>query len=180
MPSQTTFTPPINLLEHQGVDPTIIDRLIAWATTYGRYIMVGTEVVVLLAFISRFSLDRRLTDLREEVAQKQLILEANQTFETEFRQTQKTLVDLVPILDSITEFPQLLEALAERTPPDITLLDIKYAEGAFILDAKARSRESMSIFLNNLAQLPLITNVSLTDVDQSAETGTSFKVSGSF
>ena len=32
--------------------------------------MIGTEVVVLLAFISRFSLDRKLTDLKEEISQK--------------------------------------------------------------------------------------------------------------
>ena len=66
----------INLLKNSS-DQSPLDRITDWALTYGRYIMIGTEIVVLLAFISRFSLDRKLTDLKEEIGQKQQILLAN-------------------------------------------------------------------------------------------------------
>ena len=56
----------INLLGERKVGETPVERLLLWITTYGRYIMIGTEIVVLLAFISRFSLDRKITDLREK------------------------------------------------------------------------------------------------------------------
>ena len=73
----------INLLGDSEMDHTPVGRIVNWAVTYGRYIMIGTEIVVLLAFISRFSLDRKLTDLKEEVGQKQEIIEANLPFEGE-------------------------------------------------------------------------------------------------
>ena len=62
----------INLLGSQDLEHTPWGRIVAWATTYGRYIMITTEIIVLLAFISRFSLDRKNTDLTEEVTQKLL------------------------------------------------------------------------------------------------------------
>ncbi len=77
MPAQPVS---VNLLDQPEFTSSSIARLINWTITYGRYIMIGTEVIVLVAFISRFSLDRKLTDLREEIAQKQIILEANADF----------------------------------------------------------------------------------------------------
>src|SRR3989344_871361 len=81
----------INLLGQEDLKHTAQGRIIGWALTYGRYIMIGTEIVVLLAFISRFSLDRRLTDLKEEISQKQAILEANISLEQDIRLLQDTL-----------------------------------------------------------------------------------------
>ena len=60
----------INLLGQEDLKHTPQGRILNWALTYGRDIMIGTEIVVLLAFISRFSLDRKLTDLKEEISQK--------------------------------------------------------------------------------------------------------------
>ena len=77
----------INLLGQQDLEHTPWGRIVSWATTYGRYIMITTEIMVLLAFISRFSLDRKNTDLTEEVTQKQAILEANTSFETSDRKS---------------------------------------------------------------------------------------------
>ena len=70
--------PTINLIGEEEMAHTPVGRIVAWAVTYGRYIMIGTEIIVLLAFISRFSLDRKLTDLNDEVSQKQAIIDANQ------------------------------------------------------------------------------------------------------
>src|SRR5260221_9195487 len=81
----------INLLGDTTLERSPYDRIITWEVTYGRYIMIGTEIVVLLAFISRFSLDRKLTDLKEEVTQKQGIIEANLPFENDVRKLQDKL-----------------------------------------------------------------------------------------
>src|SRR5690349_13458879 len=88
MPANTVS---INLLGDSDTEHTPLGRIVNWAVTYGRYIMIGTEIVVLLAFISRFSLDRKLTDLKEEVAQKQEIIEANLPFEQDVRDLQDKL-----------------------------------------------------------------------------------------
>ena len=66
MPAKTVD---VNLLEKDDFSESPIGRIVTWAITYGRYIMILTEIVVLLAFISRFSLDRKLTDLNEAIGQ---------------------------------------------------------------------------------------------------------------
>src|SRR3989344_6821603 len=80
-----------NLIGEGDFSRTPIGRIVTWATTYGRYIMILTEIIVLLAFISRFSLDRKLTDLNEEISQKQAILEVNSQLEADIRAVQGQL-----------------------------------------------------------------------------------------
>jgi len=53
--------------------------------------MITTELIVLIAFASRFSLDRKLTDLKENIMQKQEILEVNADLEKEIRGTQEKI-----------------------------------------------------------------------------------------
>src|SRR3972149_8149847 len=88
----------INLLGDSEMEHTPLGRIVAWAVTYGRYITIGTEIIVRLAFISRFSLDRKLTDLNDEIFQKQAIIEANSAFESDFRTLQDTITKIQTLL----------------------------------------------------------------------------------
>ncbi|HCS79450.1 TPA: hypothetical protein DIV55_06990, partial [Patescibacteria group bacterium] len=65
---------PINLLTRKDFDASLVGRILRWSLIYGRYIIVSTEIIVLLAFIYRFSLDRQITDLNEEIEQKSAIV----------------------------------------------------------------------------------------------------------
>src|SRR3990167_1463025 len=78
----------INLLSQKDFDRTLVGKLLRWALTYGRYIIISTEIIVLFAFILRFSLDRQITDLNEEIEQKAAIVAANKGFESSFRNLQ--------------------------------------------------------------------------------------------
>ncbi len=86
MPPANQLT--INLLNVDTNTNSPFNRIMIWITTYGRYIMITTELIVLLAFASRFSLDRKLSDLKENITQKQEILEVNIDLENEIRRTQ--------------------------------------------------------------------------------------------
>ena len=61
--------PTINLLGQDTSANSPWNRIMDWISTYGRYIMITTELIVLIAFASRFSLDRKLTDLKEDAMQ---------------------------------------------------------------------------------------------------------------
>ena len=89
----------INLIGQEDLSHTPQGRIVQWAMTYGRYIMILTEIVVLGAFISRFTLDRKLTDLKEEIAQKQAIIEANAELETQIRTAQTQIDQVKKLID---------------------------------------------------------------------------------
>jgi len=66
----------INLIVKEDLGEALSSQILSWALTYGRYIIIITQIVVLSVFFLRFKLDRDHTDLKEAVTQKQALLES--------------------------------------------------------------------------------------------------------
>ncbi len=81
----------ISLLADAPFDLTLQGRIVNWLTTWGRAILVLVEVVVIGAFFSRFWLDRKNSDLSDDIRQKRAILESTLEFENDFRSLQKKI-----------------------------------------------------------------------------------------
>ena len=60
----------IDLLKQKPIEERFLGRFLEWALSYGRYIIIGTQIIVLLAFFSRFKLDQELSDLHERIDEK--------------------------------------------------------------------------------------------------------------
>lgn len=164
----------VNLLERDELKDSPIGRIITWAITYGRYIMVTTEIVVLLAFISRFSLDRKLTDLKDQITQKQSIIEAN----AEFEQTIRMLQVKLHIINSIIAIQQqpytLLINLQKALPPDVHYDSLEIKSDGLKGTAIADSNSGFTSFLAQLATIPTISQVELGQVQRSPGKGIMF------
>ena len=76
----------INLLPVDPFEQGFWGRFLKWGLSVGRYIVIATELVVILAFLSRFKLDRDLSDLNETIAEKQAVLAAYSTLEADYRE----------------------------------------------------------------------------------------------
>lgn len=165
----------INLLGQQDLEHTPWGRIVAWATTYGRYIMITTEIVVLLAFISRFSLDRKLTDLTEEVTQKQAIIEANSSFEKQVKSIQANLArakDLMAVQPKPIALVTLMETLL---PPDVYLTSFEITTNKVTASAVAGTTGGFSQLLANLGSVKELQNVTLGDINRQAAGGIEFQ-----
>lgn len=167
----------INLLGTQDLEHTPWGRLISWATTYGRYIMITTEIVVLLAFISRFSLDRKNTDLTEELTQKQAILRANTAFELEIRSLQANLATAKTLLSTQAKPVELVNTIETLLPPDVYLSNLEITRNKLSLSATAGSAQGFAQFLSNLEATKLIQNVLLGDIEREPMSGIDFQLS---
>lgn len=163
----------INLLSKDSRQ-TAEGRIVNWTLTYGRYIMIGTEIVVLLAFISRFSLDRKRTDLQEEIAQKQAILEANLPFELEIRNTQDNLEKIKVLLGEQDVPVSLLKRLAAILPPDVYLKSLDITQDSLHSEAVAGTTEGFSQFLANLGATKELTKVQIADISKNSTVGITF------
>lgn len=164
----------INLLGDSDMEHTPMGRIVNWAVTYGRYIMIGTEIVVLLAFISRFSLDRKLTDLKEEVTQKQEIIEANVGFEKDVRTLQdklskiKTLIaQPVNPLDTLVLFQSLL-------PQGVFLRNFDLTKDLLTVNASAGTTGSFAQFMTNLQSSQYLSNIEIGDIKRDPIAGIQF------
>jgi len=171
-----TNTVSVNLLEHENTDDSVINRLINWAVTYGRYIMIATEIVVLVAFVSRFSLDRKLTDLREEIAQKEIILTANQQFEHDFRIIQKKLEANRALIKKQSLSSDVLLLLQSLIPENITLTDFSVTETKLTFGASSLSTSAFSKLLSVMTSRSEFTNVEMTEVKKTPTKGIEFRI----
>ena len=65
----------INLLQEKEKD--ISGKIIYFALHYLRYILVVTQIVVIAVFFYRFKIDQEVIDLRDELKQKQEIVQVS-------------------------------------------------------------------------------------------------------
>ncbi len=168
--------PSINLLGQEEMQHTPLGRIVTWAVTYGRYIMIGTEIVVLLAFISRFSLDRKLTDLKEEIGQKQTIIEANLAFEQDVRNLQNRLAQIKKLLASQSNPGSLLTTIHVLLPQDVYLQSLDITKDKLRLTAVAGSTQGFSQLIANLQNSRDLLNVEIGEVKRHPVLGLQFSL----
>lgn len=166
----------INLLP--GEEAKKLGKFLTWVLTYGRYIVIGTEIIVLLAFLSRFKLDRDLTDLHSSIAQKQAVILAAQDLEHQVRSLQNRLA-IIKKLNTQRDFPpKLLLAFENLTPEDVILTEFSLEPSKLTLTAVALSNEGFRTFLNNLSASAYFADISLDSVNKARSgIGVEFKIS---
>ncbi|MCX6791642.1 MAG: hypothetical protein NT149_01225 [Candidatus Gottesmanbacteria bacterium] len=174
----TTVLPSVNLIGEEEMEHTPVGRIVTWAVTYGRYIMIGTEIIVLLAFISRFSLDRKLTDLNDEVSQKQAIIDANRDFETQFRTLQDKLTKTQTLLTAAPVTNNALSAIETMLPVDTRLETLKISEDSVVGDVVANTTAGFAQLVANLQASSIFSQVEIGDVNRSPTTGIQFTFTG--
>lgn len=163
------FTVPaknINLIPQKDFDQTPIGRFLRWSLTYGRYIIVCTEIVVLLAFIYRFSLDRQITDLNEEIDQKSAIIVANAEFERQFRNLQRRTQYIGSLSANQPVVVGLLRHLETITPQGVQFTTYGFTEGKLTIGATASTNTHLALFLNNLKASEMLDNVNIVSLSK--------------
>lgn len=110
------------------LEGTSLGKLVNWLFSVGRYIIVFTELVVIGAFLSRFWLDRRNSDLSEELRQQGAILESITDFEKEFTLFQSRLERISQTLEKEKNPLNSLDLITASLPGDSLLLKYNFTE----------------------------------------------------
>lgn len=140
----------INLLPKDELEKTPIGRFFKWSLTVGRYIVIFTELVVILAFISRFKLDQDLAKLHEEVKHKQTIVSSFEELENDVRLLQKRL-EIIKKTGQESLRPYLLiTELSKLTPIDVSFEELTIREKSILIKGSSLSNVGLSTFLNGL------------------------------
>lgn len=157
----------INLLPQKQFAYTTTGRILGWILSTFRIIVIFTELVVMVAFLSRFWLDAQNSDLDEEIQQKTAILKASQEFETRFRSVQKKLVFVSAVAKHNDILYQLMDTLSTSTPPDITLISITNNSNTVNIEGLTANEKSIQQLIVNLASKDSFEDVSLASLTPS-------------
>lgn len=168
----------INLIPKEQVEEKTLGKFLNWSLSFGRYIIVGTEIIVLLAFFSRFKLDRQLTDLHEEIVQKETIVKFNSEFEKEARKLQKQLEEIKEISAQHDFALRLLDFLGKNMPKEVTINKLSLSQANISLTGASLSTNSFIDFLARIRRSEKFNQIILQDLSQKGEEGLEFRLTG--
>lgn len=158
----------INLLPQEEFEASTLGRVLSWALSSFRIIVIVTEMIVMLAFLSRFWLDARMTDLNELIKARQATILAQSNFEKQFRLLQTKLA----IFDALSKEPPTsatLSTIVSYLPPDVLLSNLSKNGDSIQVRGLSGSERSIAQFVANLEASSLFGEVTLTDAQESTE-----------
>ncbi len=173
MPAQHS----INLLSQDEFERTPLGKFLKWALSFGRYIVIGTELVVILSFLSRFKFDRDLTDLYEEIEQKQIIIESSKELEDEFRAIQNNLKLVNSLEKEQLKSDAILNYLDTLTPGGVEILDLSITKENLRLEAKAPSENIYQKMVQNFKTAAMFSKVNVDRVSWQEKEGKNIEFS---
>lgn len=138
--------------------------------------MITTEIVVLLAFISRFSLDRKNTDLTEELTQKQAIIQANLEFEKDIKSLQARLATAKKIMVDQPKLVNVINIVETLLPADVYLESLELNGVTLRLKGTAGTTLGFSQFMSNVQATKDLQNVVVGDIKRVPSTGIDFQL----
>lgn len=126
------------------------EKFLNFCLTTGRYIVIGTQIVVLSCFLARFRLDRQLEGLSESIEKKQAVIESFKQQEREIRLLQTQIQEIKKIRDQKRNPEQLFQNLTALLPPPVFLEELALKQNKISLTATAYSSQDLATFLNRI------------------------------
>ncbi|MGB9911668.1 MAG: PilN domain-containing protein [Microgenomates group bacterium] len=172
----TAQTSTIEFLPQEDWEKGVIGKILKWIITIGRHIVIFTELIVILAFLSRFKLDRDLTDLGEKIKQQQAIINSWSSFEKEFRFLQTRLEKIEKIEKEQIVVGEILAEISQKIPTEVSLSSLEVSkDGKITFTASSLTERGVGLFLTNLKKSNLFKEVSLTSISLNQEKGSEIK-----
>ena len=140
----------INLIPQRGFEATTVGRILAWILSTFRIIVIITELLVMVAFLSRFWLDAQNTDLTEEINQKQAVIAASLDFEKNFKNTQKRLKIFSDASSDGLIITNSLRNITSYLPIDVFLTSLSFRENTIEIVGSTPSERSIEQLTVNL------------------------------
>lgn len=163
--AKANSAPTINLVPQDPFFSTPLGKTLRWSLSVGRYIVVFTELIVIIAFISRFGIDRRITDINNDILQNQTIVESFASVEQRFKLAQRK-ISLFEQYSQGEDMIELFPLMTRLTPQGIELDELTISPGQVALTGTTTNENNLNIFINNLSLAPEITNLSVSTIRQ--------------
>ena len=161
----------LSLLPDEANSGSTSARVIRWISTVGRYVIVFTELIVILALLSRFWLDRQNADLSETIRQQEAILNSTREFETQYNLLQNRLKYIKTHLNTSPDYVGQVNSLTTSTPSKVvyeslTLQQTEDKRTTADLSLIAYEEEDLVNFITNLILNPDIQSVDIRSIEK--------------
>lgn len=142
----------LNLLDPAEKPTSAWDKIYDWVFSIGRYVIICVELIVLLAFASRFVLDRRNNDLKESIDVKVRILQEQKEIESELRRVQAILNNFSNILECQQIITPKLTDILDDIPDEFEMDSISVSQAAVNFSGIAPSYQVIQTLEDDLRE----------------------------
>lgn len=160
--------PAINLVPKDPFFDSPVGKILKWALSVGRYIVIFTELIVIVSFVTRFSLDRQVTDLNKEIFQKETVVRSYGDLEQNVRLTQKKIEGYRQI-EQQENLADIFPQLSQLTPRGIVLDSLSITPEVISFNGQAQSQEVFSSFITNIELSGELGWVTVNQIDSGEE-----------
>ena len=161
----------INLLPRDAFESSTLGVILSWALVFGKWAVILTQLVVMGAFLYRFSLDRNLTDLRKSIASNASVIKSYEQVERDFILAQKQVNQAKLALSSQETLLKVLANLEKITPRDVWYDRVTLSPSTLALTAYAASLSSFGQFLTMVQTDPLFKGIRIDSIESSSAKG---------
>ena len=158
----------INLLPKDPFFSTVFGKILKWALSAGRYVVIFTELVVIMSFIARFTLDRQVTDLNGSIEKKRQIILAYNNLEEDFRTIQEKITQYQQA-EQETNMVDTFAHLSSVIPDGISLTELAIKPTTVTISGRTYSQNSFNILVNNLQLSPNFLNINVGEIQSSED-----------
>lgn len=162
----------INLVPKDPFFETFWGRSFKWALSVGRYIVIFTELVVIVSFATRFPLDRRSTDLNSSIHQKELVIKSYGDLEKQFRFVQQQISDYQQLKQE-SNLVEIFPILNDTIPQNVVLTSLSIKNNSLSFSGTAYSQDALNVLVNNMQLDPHFSEVKISKIESSTENANS-------
>ena len=159
----------LNLLHPREIEAKLPEKFLKWLFTYGRFIVILVEVVVVGAFLTRFKYDADLDNLKVRIKQDLPYVEGQSTDEALINQTQTKLALLDKAYLNSDKWQESIIELSSQTPGSVQFIGLLLEEKDeqtinFKISASTLSNTDLGIFLNSLRSQENLRDINLANI----------------
>ncbi|HOI04925.1 MAG TPA: PilN domain-containing protein [Candidatus Woesebacteria bacterium] len=165
---QTPVVLDVNLVPKDPFLETAIGRSLKWTVNVGRYIVIFTQLVVIVSFLTRFFLDRQVTDLNVTINQQKNAIEAYHDLEENFLFVQAQIAD-VKQLQQESNLIEIFPILNETIPDNVILDELTIKPNEVLFTGIALSQEALNVLVNNVKLSPYFTDIAMDKIESRGE-----------
>lgn len=159
----------LNLLHPKELQAKLSEKFLKWLISYGRFIVILVEIIVVGAFLARFKLDADLDDLKRNIGRDLPYIEGLATDEILINQTQTKLALIDKTYQNSDKWQQTILDLAAQTPGSIQFIGLLLEEKDekntnFKINGSTISNVDLGIFLSNLRNQDNLSDINLANI----------------
>ncbi len=137
-------------------------KVFIWMVGVGRVIIIITELVAVLVWLSRFNLDYQITTLQENIENKAASVATSKRFETNVRRYQNKIKLLKELEQEKIFFSQGLNKLSALSPQEVRFTKINLQPQQIQFNAIADTAASFALLISSLISSEDVQEIRLT------------------